>query len=152
MYEWDHTNTREVNHVTGAFLLVRKKLFEILGGFDERFFVYLEDLDFSLRAYKAGWKTIYLADAHAFHKGGGTSEQVKPKRLFYSLRSRIRYGYKHFNFFSATLLLLGTLFIEPLSRLSLAVSRMSTTEVKNVFKGFAMLWQSMICNNWEEEE
>ena len=46
----------------------------ILEGFDEKFFVYLEDLDFSPRARQAGWKTTYFADVTAFHLGGGTSQ------------------------------------------------------------------------------
>ena len=96
MAEWDHTQSREVDHVIGAFFLVRHQLFKALAGFDERFFVYLEDLDFSYRAHQAGWRSVYLADAQAFHAGGGTSNQVKAQRLFYSLRSRLLYGFKHF--------------------------------------------------------
>jgi GT2 family glycosyltransferase len=75
MLEWDHGKTREVDHVIGAFYLMRRALFESLGGFDERFFVYLEDLDFSLRARKAGWSSVYLATTQAFHAGGGVSNQ-----------------------------------------------------------------------------
>ena len=89
MAEWDHAQTRQVDHVIGAFFLVRRDLFDALHGFDERFFVYLEDLDFSHRAHQTGWLSVYLADAQAFHVGGGTSNQVKARRLFYSLRSRL---------------------------------------------------------------
>jgi hypothetical protein len=144
MNEWGHGETREVDHVMGAFFLIRRQLFEILRGFDERFFVYLEDLDLSRRAYNASWKTVYLADAKAYHKGGGTSEQVRALRLSYSLRSRIKYGYKHFDRFSATLLMAGTLFLEPLCRLVLATWRRSAAEVKETLKGFGMLWRSII--------
>ncbi|OEU78152.1 MAG: glycosyl transferase, partial [Desulfobacterales bacterium C00003060] len=143
MNEWGHGETREVDHVMGAFFLIRRQLFETLRGFDERFFVYLEDLDLSRRAYNASWKTVYLADAKAYHKGGGTSEQVRALRLSYSLRSRIKYGYKHFDRFPATLLMVSTLFLEPLCRLVLATWRRSATEVKTL-KGFGMLWRSII--------
>ena len=143
MSEWDHWETCQVDHVMGAFFLIRRQLFESLGGFDERFFVYLEDLDLSWRAYKAGWQTIYLADAQAYHKGGGTSDQVKATRMFYSLRSRILYGYKHFDWFSATLLMAGTLFVESLSRLALAIGRRSAKEAKETIRGYAMLWRAM---------
>lgn len=143
MSEWDHGKTREVDHVMGAFFMIRRHLFETLGGFDERFFVYLEDLDLSYRANNDGWKTVYLADTRVYHKGGGTSEQVKANRMFYSLRSRILYGYKHFGWFSATLLMTATLFLEPLSRLVLAIGRRSARETKETIKGYAMLWRTM---------
>ena len=48
--EWAHDETRTVDQVMGAFFFVRRSVFEVLGGFDERFFVYYEDLDFSVRA------------------------------------------------------------------------------------------------------
>ena len=143
MSEWDHGEIREVDQVMGAFFMIRRNLFDTLGGFDERFFVYFEDLDLSYRANNAGWKTVYLADAQAYHKGGGTSEQVKATRLFYSLRSRILYGYKHFGWPSATLLTAGTLFLEPFSRLALAIGRGSGREAKETLKGYAMLWQEI---------
>ncbi len=47
MLEWDHGDSREVDQVMGAFFLVRRALFETLGGFDERFFVYFEEADLS---------------------------------------------------------------------------------------------------------
>ena len=143
MSEWDHGETREVDHAMGAFFMIRRHLFDTLDGFDEQFFVYLEDLDLSYRANNAGWKTVYLADVRAYHKGGGTSEQVKARRMFYSLRSRILYGYKHFGWFLATLLMAGTLFVEPLSRFVLAIGRRSGREAKETIKGYAMLWRAM---------
>ena len=50
MTEWDHASTREVDHVIGAFYVIRRRCSSGLRGFDERFFVYLEDLDVSVRA------------------------------------------------------------------------------------------------------
>jgi N-acetylglucosaminyl-diphospho-decaprenol L-rhamnosyltransferase len=140
MSEWDHQESREVDHVMGAFFLIRRFIFEELGGFDEQFFVYLEDLDFSFRARQAGWHCFYLADAKARHKGGGTSERVKAMRLFYSLQSRILYGYKHFGWWSATGLMLGTLLLEPLARLTLSASRRSYGEIYETIKGYSILW------------
>jgi N-acetylglucosaminyl-diphospho-decaprenol L-rhamnosyltransferase len=59
--DWDHQENRYVDHVEGSFFLVRRKVFEQLSGFDEGFFLYFEDLDFSFRARQAGWKSYYLA-------------------------------------------------------------------------------------------
>jgi N-acetylglucosaminyl-diphospho-decaprenol L-rhamnosyltransferase len=113
MRDWDHGKTCEVDQVMGAFFMIRRQLFETMDGFDERFFVYFEEVDLSYRVYNSGWKTVYLANAQVYHKGGGASEKVKSARLFYSLHSRILYGYKHFSWFSATLLMAGTIFISP---------------------------------------
>ena len=143
MREFDHQDSRRVDHVMGAFFFVRRKLFEYLCGFDEQFFVYLEDLDFSLRARNAGWSTYYLAEATVFHKGGGTSEQVKAQRLFYSIRSRILYSYKHFSRPAAFFLLITTLFVEPVSRLVLALSRRSGDMALETLQGFALLWRDL---------
>lgn len=143
MTEWDHGNTRDVDQVMGAFFFVRQPVYKSLGGFDERFFVYFEEVDFSWRAYKNGWKTVYLADAKAYHKGGGVSEQIKATRLFYSLRSRIQYGYKHFKWKSATIILLGTLIIEPLTRLAFDIGRGSAKQVIETALGFSRLWANI---------
>jgi GT2 family glycosyltransferase len=141
MAEWDHGQTREVDHVIGAFFLVRRELFTALHGFDESFFVYLEDLDFSYRARQAGWRSVYLADAQAFHAGGGTSNQVKAQRLFYSLRSRLLYAFKHFSWLGAVVVLLATLLVEPLSRSVLAVLRRSWSGFKETWSAYGMLWR-----------
>lgn len=143
MRDWDHASTREVDHVIGAFYLVRRTLFEKLKGFDERYFVYLEDLDFSLRANKAGWKSIFLADVQAFHAGGGTSRQVKAIRLFYSLRSRLLYGFKHFSSWCVFALLLLTMLIEPFSRLIYSFFRGGKEDVLNTLSAYKMLWHDI---------
>lgn len=143
MVEWDHRDSREVDQVMGAFFLVRRSLFEALGGFDERFFVYFEEVDLSVRARAVGWRTFYLSDFQAYHRGGGATERIRPMRLFYLLRSRILYGYKHFNRWTATLLTLSTLFLEPVSRLLQAVVRRSPTLFWDTVKGYALLWRAM---------
>lgn len=141
MAEWDHSQTRRVDHVIGAFFLVRRELFNALHGFDERFFVYLEDLDFSYRARQAGWCSVYLAGAQAFHVGGGTSNQVKARRLFYSLRSRLLYAFKHYCWTGAFAVLLTTLLVEPLSRTAQALLRSSLTGLMETWAAYDMLWR-----------
>lgn len=139
MTEWDHAVSRRVDHVIGAFYFIRRDVFEKLGGFDGRFFVYLEDLDLSCRVYGHGYRIMYLADARAYHKGGGTSDQVKAARLFYSVRSRILYGFKHFSPLSASLLFAASLLLEPFSRLMRALLHRSSKEAKETLQGYMML-------------
>lgn len=141
MHEWNHATTRQVDQVMGAFFLVRRSVFEALGGFDERFFVYFEEVDFSYRAKQRGWPSIYFADVQAFHAGGGTSRQVKGKRLFYSLRSRLLYAFKHFSPLAITVVLLATLLVEPVSRSVLAIGRYSGTSLKETWSAYGMLFR-----------
>ena len=139
----DHRESKTVDQVMGAFFLVRRAVFESLNGFDERFFVYFEDLDFSYRAWQAGYSSHFLATAQAVHHGGGCSEQVRAARLFYSLRSRIIYGYKHFPWVGATCLLLGTVIVEPLARLTLGAAKGSFREMRETMQGFLGLWRAL---------
>ncbi len=143
MAEWSHDTTQQVDQVMGAFFLIRRSLFESLGGFDERFFVYFEEVDLSLRTRQAGWHSVYLADAQAFHAGGGTSRQVKAHRLFYSLRSRLLYGFKHFTRWQAWALLVVTLVLEPVSRSVFSLLRGGVQDVRNTLKAYGMLYRDL---------
>jgi GT2 family glycosyltransferase len=112
MTDWAHLDSRVVDQVPGSFFLVRRSLFEKLHGFDERFFMYFEDLDFAYRARMGGWVNYYLSNVKAFHHGGGTTNQVKTLRLFYMLRSRVYYVAKHFGYYHALWIIMASLTIE----------------------------------------
>jgi N-acetylglucosaminyl-diphospho-decaprenol L-rhamnosyltransferase len=139
MRDWDHRQSRRVDHVIGAFYLVRRSLFEQLGGFDERYFVYLEDLDFSLRARQAGWHSYFLASALAFHRGGGTSDQVRAERLLYLLRSRLHYARRHFSPARATAVRLATLGLEPVVRVAAALGGGAPRAARDTIRAYWML-------------
>jgi len=143
MLDWDHRSSRDVDQVIGAFFVVRRSVFEALGGFDERFFVYFEEVDLSYRVRLAGWRVRYLAEARAFHAGGGTSGQIKARRLFYSLRSRLLYGFKHFSTGRAWLLLGVTLFLEPVSRSVFCLMKGDVGGVANTMGGYRHLLGSL---------
>jgi len=143
MSAWDHLSKNTVDHVIGAFFFMRRAIFENLNGFDERFFVYLEDIDFSLRAKQAGWSTVYLSEAQAFHHGGGTSQQVKAERLFYSLRSRLLFVFKHFPSLHAWGVLGLTMLLEPVSRTFFSLLRGGVSDTQNVWRGYGMLFREL---------
>jgi len=144
MGEWDHRTTQVVDHVIGAFYLVRLAIFRELSGFDERFFVYLEDLDFSLRAARRGWRSVFLTEAQAFHAGGGTSRQVKARRLFYSLRSRLLFSFKHFPAAGAWTIMAITLFIEPISRIGYDLVRLRFRDGINTIHAYFLLYCDLV--------
>lgn len=108
----DCASTRDVDQVIGAYFMMRRSLFETLRGFDERFFVYFEEVDLSLRARLSGYRSVFFDGATAYHTGGLSSDQVKAARLFYTLRGRLLYAWKHFAFVSRWAVLLTTLCVE----------------------------------------
>jgi len=139
MVEWDHRDTRTVDQVIGAFFLTRRKMFAALGGFDERFFVYLEEVDLSLRAHEAGWRSLYVADAQAYHKGGGSSEAVRARRLHYSLRSRLRYAAKHYGVGERALVQLVTWGLEPITRAIFMTAKRKSSQLTELLKTYQWL-------------
>lgn len=143
MREWDHLESQQVDQVMGAYFLVRRSVFEALNGFDERFLVYFEDVDFALRARQAGWNSYYLANARIFHEGGGTTRNIKGRRLFYFLRSRMLYVGKHVPLPGAILHMMLTLAMEPLARLVFALVRGKLADAGHVVHASFLLWRDL---------
>ncbi|MDX6674536.1 MAG: hypothetical protein QOH11_1954 [Solirubrobacteraceae bacterium] len=79
---WDHAESRLIRAAIGAVLLVRGRAWEELGGFDERLFMYAEDLDLFRRAEAHGWGARFVADAEFVHLGGASADQrwSRPER------------------------------------------------------------------------
>lgn len=136
--EMNYDQNQLVDQVPGAFFLVKRALFETLDGFDERFFMYYEDVDFSYRAHLAGWNTFYLAEISVQHMGGGTTERIKGRRLFYSLRSRVLYAGKHFGRVHAITLIFGILILEFPARLLRALLHFSLDELSATIKALGL--------------
>jgi len=133
-----------VELIIGAFFLVRGELFRNLKGFDERFFVYFEEVDFSLRAKRLGYSSYLLTEASAYHKGGGCSGSTKVTRLFYSLRSRLQYGDKHFSSVDKLALFVITIFLEFGSRTFAALLTRRSSQLKETISGYRKLFENLI--------
>lgn len=144
MNDWDHKTSRVVDQVIGAFFFIRRSVFQSVGGFDERFFVYFEEVDLSLKVKKAGLDSWYLAETQAFHVGGGSSSKVKAHRLFYSIRSRMLYGFKNFTLLHAWLLVGVTTIVEPLTRITWCAVSGDMAGVKNTWSAYRMLLNYMV--------
>ncbi|MDQ1351495.1 MAG: hypothetical protein QG657_1798 [Acidobacteriota bacterium] len=91
-YEFRNRNydeLMEVPHLSGCFMMVRARVFEKVELFDERFFIYLEDVDLSRRIH-AEFKTIYYPEVHVFHHYHKGSYK-RLKHLKYHVRSAVKY-------------------------------------------------------------
>ncbi len=86
---------QEVDWLVGAALMVRREAVEEVGGFDERFFMYSEELDWCRRAKAAGWKIIYLPQAMIIHHEGRSSGQVVAARHIHFYTSKVLYARKY---------------------------------------------------------
>jgi N-acetylglucosaminyl-diphospho-decaprenol L-rhamnosyltransferase len=139
MTDWNHLQSRYVDQVMGAFMFMHINIFKKLGYFDERFFVYYEELDFSFRLAKTGGKTFYNAEIKAVHTGMGTTESIKAYRLFLNLRSKLKYAKKHFSRIGYIIVYLSTFTIEFISRLFFLMISGRFKEIKDVINCYKLL-------------
>jgi GT2 family glycosyltransferase len=78
---WDTERARRVPWAIAAFLLVRRRAWEAIGGFDDRQWMYAEDLDFGWRLRRAGWAARYEPDAYVDHESGAATRQAFGEEL-----------------------------------------------------------------------
>jgi N-acetylglucosaminyl-diphospho-decaprenol L-rhamnosyltransferase len=75
MNDWDHVSARTVDWVSGACFLVRRSAWEVVGGFDQAYFMYLEDVDLCWRLGRAGWAVAYEPAAQVVHVQGVSADR-----------------------------------------------------------------------------
>jgi N-acetylglucosaminyl-diphospho-decaprenol L-rhamnosyltransferase len=121
--------SRLVDQVIGAFFFVRRELFNRLGGFDVRYFLYFEEVDFALRAREQGALSYFLRDASVVHAESVSSAQIPDVRLYHSLRSRRLYARAHWPSWEAHILDALTLTVELVARLARAALRRRRSEL-----------------------
>lgn len=73
--DWDHDEPRRVDWAVGAAMLIRRQALEAIGGLDERFFMYVEDIEWCWRARKLGWEIWFEPSAVVRHVGNASGEQ-----------------------------------------------------------------------------
>lgn len=109
---------REVGWLSAACLLTRREALEEAGLFDERFFLYFEDIDLCYRIREHGWKLVFLPRARMVHSGGGSTSGVKALSRYHYRKSQLYFYRKHNSGLSCFLLrlylrLLFTLSVWP---------------------------------------
>jgi GT2 family glycosyltransferase len=79
---WKGTTERQVDWVSGCFILARGSLLKSVGGFDEQFFYYYEDMDLCRRFWQAGYPILYTPDETITHLGGQSTKTRFPALAF----------------------------------------------------------------------
>jgi len=96
MLDWDHSDEREVDQIMGSFMFIRKSVLDQVGSFDERYWMYFEEVDLCLRIKRAGWKIVHYPDAPAVHFLSKSSEQWgETKRIREFQKSLLKYFQKN---------------------------------------------------------
>ncbi|HRE49338.1 MAG TPA: hypothetical protein PLD47_16555, partial [Aggregatilineales bacterium] len=80
-----------VDWVQGSALMARREVYTQIGGLDEGYIMYSEEMDWCQRARAAGWGVAYLGAARIIHHGGRSTEQVRAASHVYFQQSKIRY-------------------------------------------------------------
>lgn len=81
--------------LSGCFWLAKKEAVDQVGGLDERFFFYMEDVDWCRRFSESGWKMIFVPEATATHYGGGSSSNAPLRYSIEIHRANLRYWEKY---------------------------------------------------------
>ncbi len=92
MLDWDHGDARDVDWVAGTHLLARRIAWDEVGGFDEAFFMYMEDVDLCWRLHRAGWRVGYEPAARIVHGIGRSTDQTPYRMIAAHHRSLLRYA------------------------------------------------------------
>lgn len=92
--DWDHTTPRDVDWISGSCFLVRRRAFEDINGFDESYFMYLEDVDLCWRIGRAGWRVRYESAASVIHVQGVSTSQTPYRMLAAHHRSLLQYWWR----------------------------------------------------------
>ena len=80
---------REISSARGASMIIRKKLFLDLGGFDEKFFVSFEDVDLGWRTWIMGYSVVINPKSIVYHHGGKTHDSIKNEISFHGLKNQL---------------------------------------------------------------
>ena len=106
MLDWDHSDIREIDQIMGSFMFIRSVVIKEVGGFDERFWMYFEEVDLCLRIKAAGWKIVhypYVSSIHFLSKSSDQWGEIKRTREFQ--KSSIKYFKKNGKFYEYCILL-----------------------------------------------
>lgn len=136
----------EVEVLAGCFWLARREAVEQVGGLDERFFFYGEDVDWCRRFWDAGWKVVFVPKAVATHFGGASSSKAALQYTIEMLRSNVAYWKKHYGLWGQAALYSLSVFHHTIRLvaqcLKLAIGRQTRDQGANGVR------RSWVCLRW----
>lgn len=103
MLDWDHS-AGDVDWVAGTHFLVRRAAWDAVQGFDEQFFMFVEDVDLCWRLHQAGWRVRYEPSSRVVHEVSGSADQTPYRMIAEHHRSLYRFNKKRVTGWRAGLL------------------------------------------------
>ena len=131
--------SRPVEQVIGAFNFVRRDLFVKLGGFDQRYFLYYDDVDLALRARREGAGSYFLKEALVFHAENVSTKQTRDLQVYHLLRSRTLFTYRYWSPWQASLLVFLTFAVELPARLARAALNRNRFDIFAIARAYGWL-------------
>ncbi len=95
--QYQHGEPFPVDHTLGATMMLRREVIQQTGLFDEAYFMYCEEVDWSMRIRRAGWEIYTVPAARVVHLAGKSTGQAKPQSVINLWRSRLRLYQKHYS-------------------------------------------------------
>lgn len=98
LHYWNHNDIKDVDIINGCFWIIKRTALNEVGVFDERFFMYGEDMDFCRRFHEKGWRVVFYSKAEAIHYGGGSSS-LAPYKYYIAMQKA---NYQYWNKYNKT--------------------------------------------------
>ena len=158
MMDFAYDTTQDVDQLMGAAILARTRLVRRLGGFDERFFMYFEEVDLCLRIKQLDQRVMFVPSACITHAGCRSAEQVPVKNNIMALTSLLKYLRKHrgrgptflFNLIFKPLVILRQV-CDIVKGLATMVVSLVTWDVQRREKGWSLVCRGiswLVCHTW----
>lgn len=149
--QFDHI--RDVDRITGCAMFVRREVFERVGFLDDRFFIYSEELDWCLRARRAGYRLVVAKDSVIWHKGHRDSGRAgRPFILYLQTRNHLLMLRKNSNYFRCgggpALCYAGLAGLKEMGRFVLRWMRSGDRKELRNLSAIARGWRDFACNCW----
>jgi hypothetical protein len=97
---WNPSETREVDVLQGASLILRKEALDQIGLFDEDYFMYTEEVDLCYRLKKGGWHLFWVPQSEIIHYGGQSTQQAAAKMFISLYQTKLLFFTKHHSWLS----------------------------------------------------
>jgi GT2 family glycosyltransferase len=145
-----HEVARRVGWVVGAALAVRRSAFQAVGGFDESFFMYSEEVDLCYRLQKNGWEIHFAPVATVVHEGGASTARYRAEMAAQFFLSRLTFYRRHYPPFRLMQLrVLVTYFMwRNIARDNVRLLRTNAPELRNTIREDLDVWRRVLGIMW----